>query len=84
MTIAISAVPVPASDESNSLPIFDRIPEIARAPEPESGCKISQSFWMIVHSTSYTLDCETGERADKNATRHTGTLRPSTTLSRRS
>ncbi|KAJ7654890.1 hypothetical protein B0H17DRAFT_1214182 [Mycena rosella] len=39
MTIAISAVPVPASDESKSLPIFET--KIAHAPEPDSGCKMT-------------------------------------------
>ncbi|KAJ7679863.1 hypothetical protein B0H17DRAFT_1206365 [Mycena rosella] len=40
LTVAISAAPAPTMETSKALHILDRIPELARSPEPEPGCKI--------------------------------------------
>ncbi|KAJ7653525.1 hypothetical protein B0H17DRAFT_1214637 [Mycena rosella] len=40
LTVAISAVPAPTTETSKELHILDRIPELARAPEPEPGCNM--------------------------------------------
>ncbi|KAJ7697156.1 hypothetical protein B0H17DRAFT_1197562 [Mycena rosella] len=40
LTVATSAAPAPTTGTSKELSIFNRIPKLARSPEPEPGCKM--------------------------------------------